>query len=340
MKYKTRCLTIVYAIISFCLITSCSNSTQENFEDVSWTFENVPYGEDKNQTFNIIMPEWKSNVHVIVYLHGGFYYSGNKLWYPLFLTDFSENDIFVTMDYRLIGTNNIHMNDMITDVDNALKKIKDFSTEKGYNINDFILVGHSAGAHIGLLYGYKYFQENSNRQIKIAACVSLAGPTDYTDDVGWSSMKYYGETLEERLSVLSWLGTVLTGYEIELTQYDWTKQNNWTEYENHANEISPIKYIQKTDKIPPTLLVHGPDDKIVPYSNSVKLNSALENISIPHKLITVTGSGNNHMLGGEPNRTDSIKPIKYKEQVWINEVKAWIETYLQQWKYRKGFNGA
>jgi acetyl esterase/lipase len=333
MNYKTRCLTILYVIISFCLIASCSNSTQENFENVPWTFENISYGVDKNQTFNIIMPEGKSNVHVIVYLHGGFYYSGNKLWYPLFLTDFSENDIFVTMNYRLIKINdtqnNIHMDDMIADVDDALKKIKYFSAEKGYNINDFILVGHSAGAHIGLLYGYKYFQENDNRQIRIAACVSLAGPTDYTDDVGWSSMEYYGETLEKRLSVLSWLGTALTGYEIRLTQYDWTKQSNWSEYENYANEISPVMYVQNTGKIPPTLLIHGTDDRIVPYNNSAKLNSALDSISVLHKMITVTGNGNNHMLGGEPNRTDSIKPIKYKDQAWINELKVWMETYLQ-----------
>jgi acetyl esterase/lipase len=197
------------------------------------------------------------------------------------------------------------------------------------NINDFILVGHSAGAHIGLLYGYKYFQENNNRPIKIAACVSLSGPTDYTDDIGWSSMTYYGTTMEERLSVLSRMGTELIGHEIELTQHDWTNQNNWFEYESYVNEISPIMYINKTDKIPPTLLVHGTNDIIVPYSNSERLNMALDNTSIEHKLITVTGSGDNHMLGGEPNRTDSVWPITYKDQVWINEAKEWMETYLR-----------
>jgi acetyl esterase/lipase len=306
----------------------CLDLTQEDAKQ-SWTFENVSYGANKNQTFNIIMPERKNNVHVIVYIHGGFYYSGNKLWYPLFLKDYSENNIFVTMDYRLIGDNNVHMDDMIADVDNALKKINSIANENGYSINDFILLGHSAGAHIGLLYGYKYFQENNNRPIKIAACISLAGPTDYTDDEGWSSMEYYGKTIEERLRSLSGLGTELTGHEIKLTQYNWTRQDNWSEYENYAAEISPITYVNNTDKIPPTLLVHGPDDKIVPYTNSVRLNAALNAASITHTLITATGSGNNHMLGGEPNGTDSVTPIEYADQVWIPETKAWMENYLQ-----------
>lgn len=320
MKHK---LNMFFMVAFFSFLAGCTKSVQ-------WTFENIPYGTNAEQTFNMILPK-KNNGHVIVYLHGGFYYSGNKLWYPLFLTEFAENNIFVTMDYRLIkrNDNNIHMDDIISDVDNALIKIIEISNKNGITVKDFILVGHSAGAHIGLLYAYKFFQENNSRKIKISTCVSLAGPSDYTDDFGWSSMTYYGRNTEERLSTLSWIGTELTGHEIKLTEYDWTNQDNWPEYINYANEISPINYVYKIEQIPPTLLVHGLNDAIVPYSNSIRLNSALKNISVPHKLITVTGSGNNHMLGGRSYRTDSVKPIRYKDQLWIDEVKKWIQEYLK-----------
>jgi acetyl esterase/lipase len=317
-------LIIVYMLIFFVPITSCSKSVQ-------WTFQDISYGSDIKQTFNIIIPEGKNNVHAIVYLHGGFYYSGNKLWYPLFLTEYSENNIFVTMDYRLIDfqENNIHMEDMLFDVYNALMKIQLISNENGVNINDFILAGHSAGAHLALLYGYKYFQENEKKNINIAACISLSGPSDYTDDFGWSSMSYYGGDLQKRLSTISLIGTKLTGYDIELTQYNWTQQKNYAEFKECTEDISPIMYVYKKDKLPPTLLVHGLDDRIVPYSNSIKLNAALDNTNVPHKLITVIGTGNNHMLGGRSNRTDSVKPIKYKNQAWINETKDWLEVYLR-----------
>jgi acetyl esterase/lipase len=317
-------LIIAYTVVFFVSMTGCSKSVQ-------WTFQNISYGSDTKQTFNIIIPKGENNVHAIVYLHGGFYYSGNKLRYPLFLTEYSENNIFVTMDYRLVNLreNNIHIEDMILDVHNALIKIQEISNENGVTIDDFILAGHSAGAHLALLYGYKYFQENEKRNIKIAACISLSGPNDYTDDFGWSSMSYYGSDLQKRLSRISLIGTKLTGHDIELTQYNWTQQKNYSEFKEYAEEISPIMYVYETGKLPPTLLVHGLDDRIVPYSNSIKLNAALDNTSVPHKLITATGTGNNHMLGGKPDGSVSVKPIKYKKQAWINEAKDWLEVYLQ-----------
>jgi acetyl esterase/lipase len=225
--------------------------------------------------------------------------------------------------------NSIHIDDMILDVHNALIKIQETSNENGVAINDFILAGHSAGAHLALLYGYKYFQENEKNNINIAACISLSGPSDYTDDFGWSSMTYYGGDLQERLSAISLIGAKLTGRDIKLIQYNWTQQHNYSEFKEYAEEISPIMYVYEDSKLPPTLLVHGLDDRIVPYSNSIKLNAALDNTSVPHRLITVTGAGNNHMLGGKSNKTDSVKPIKYKNQRWINEMKYWLEAYLR-----------
>jgi acetyl esterase/lipase len=329
MKYKTTVLPIVWVIIC-CLMAGCSNPNQDTPEHSFWTIEHVPYGTDANQTFDIKLPEGKKDVHAIVYIHGGFYYSGSKIWYPLFLTDYADNNIFATIDYRLIGTirNNIHMDDMLADVDSALKRIQELAGNNGYHIIDVLLVGHSAGAHIGLLYGYKYIQEHDNAGMPIAACISLSGPTDYTDDTGWSSMAHYGETYEDRLWTLSWLGTELTGHGIALTRPDWTQQDNWPEYAAYAREISPIAYVSGAGNIPPTLLVHGPGDAIVPYSNSARLHAALDTASIPHRLITVTAvSGNNHMLGGTPNSSES--PIAYHDQPWVSEAKEWMETYLR-----------
>ncbi|MDR0442067.1 MAG: prolyl oligopeptidase family serine peptidase [Treponema sp.] len=310
-------------IVFFIFLTGCTKTVQ-------WTFENIPYGADEKQTFNILLPRGNNNGHVIVYIHGGFYFFGNKLWHPLFLTEFTENTTFVTIGYRQMKQlkNTIHINDMISDVDNALIKINEVLIKNGVVVKDYILVGYSAGAHLGLLYGYKYYQENDSRDIKISACVSLSGLSDCTDDLGWSSMTYYGETIEERLTTLSRLGTELTGQKITLSQYDWTNQNDWPEYEKYAKEISPIFFVHEAEEIPPTLLVHGLNDVVIPYSNSVKLNSALEKKSVQHKLITVTGPGSNHMLGGKSNKPDSVKPIVYKNQIWVNEVKEWLELFL------------
>jgi len=283
---------------------------------------NVSYGFNTNQKLDIFIPDAQT-AHAIVYIHGGAFMVGNKYEYPSFLAEYSNKNIFASIDYRLINDNNlIKMADILSDVKNALFKIIEISNTNGVTIKDFILIGHSAGGHIGLLYGYKFQEEN----IKIAACISLAGPTDFTDDIGWSSMIMWGHTLEERLIFLSNLGSHLIGRSIQLTQLNWTKQNNYSDFKNDVLEISPIHYVSNTRKVPPTLLVHARNDIQVPYSNVIKLKTLLDEALIPNKLITPIGNANDHMLGGELHTSNT--PVIYKNQPWVNEAKKWIETYL------------
>jgi acetyl esterase/lipase len=142
--------------------------------------------------------------------------------------DYAESNLFASVNYRVINPeNSIHIGSILSDLDGALKKIYELAKASGVNVKDFILFGHSAGGHIALLYGYKNFQAND--QIKIAACISLAGPTDFTDDTGWSSMTMWGKNVEERLSFLSWMGSRLTKHPIELKQHNWTKQTDYSQ---------------------------------------------------------------------------------------------------------------
>jgi acetyl esterase/lipase len=286
---------------------------------------NVPYGRDASQRFDIIC-KGGNDVHALVYIHGGAYFTGNKDEYPLFLMDYSKSCLFASINYRIIDTeNDIHMGSIISDVNGALKKIQEFSKENGVNIKDFILTGHSAGGHIALQYGYKHFQTNENA--RIAACISLAGPTDFTDDSGWSSRTMWGKNVEERLAFLSWMGTRLTCHPIVLRQSNWTKQADYPEFSKYIMEISPITHVSKDGQTPSTLLVHARNDDQVPYSNAIRLKAVLERASVTHKLITVGGSGDNHMLGGTVEKDN--EPITFNGEAWVKEAKEWLEMYLR-----------
>ena len=288
-------------------------------------FINLTYGNDENQNLDLIVPQ-KSEVHAIIYIHGGAYLSGTKAQYPSFLLDYAKDNIFATIDYRIISDeNDIQMKDILSDIHDALTKITEYAGAHNAAIKDIILIGHSAGGHIALLYSYKYFQKNE--KINIAACISLSGPADFTDDSGWSSMPTWGADITSRLSFLSYLGSRLTGQAIELTQFRWTKQEDYPSFEKSITIISPVAYVEKTGIVPPTLLVHSKDDDQVPYSNAERLIAALDNTSVPHKLITATGSANNHMLGGLV--FSDVDPVNFGKQLWSEEVKKWIETYLE-----------
>ena len=299
--------------------------TFEETIPIRWDYQNMAYGADESQNFDMIIPQ-KKETHVIVYIHGGAYLTGNKLQYPSFLLDYTKSNVFATIDYRLVNAdNNVQMADILSDVDNALLKIIEISGLHGVTVKDFILVGHSAGGNIGLLCGYKNYQKST--KIKIAACVSLAGPTDFSDDLSWSSMPMWGENIESRLLFLSQVGSRLTGHTIQLTQKNWTRQRNYSEFKNHIMSVSPIAYVNnKTGKVPPTLLVHARGDDQVPYSNALRLKAALDSASVPNKLITPFGNGNSHMLGGEVY--SNTGPIFFENQKWVVEAKKWMEAYL------------
>ena len=291
---------------------------------IKWDLQEVPYGSDALQRFDMVCG--KKDVHAIVYIHGGAFFTGDKSQYPSFLADYSENNLVAAINYRVINVDNdIHLGDILSDINNALEKITETANANGINIKDFILIGHSAGGHIVLLYGYKYFQKHET--IKIAACISLSGPTDFTDGIGWSSMGMWGADLKTRLSFYSWLGTRLSCHKIELSQFNWTKQKNYSEFKKYIEDISPVMYVSKMRKVPPTLLVHGRNDNQVPYSNAVRLKTALDGTSAPHALITPTGSGSNHLLGGIAVSPD--EPTWYVNQSWVDEAKKWLENYLQ-----------
>ena len=309
-------------MINYYKFSGFKKSGSANFRPVRWSFQDFSYGLEENQKFDLLLPEEKAS-HAIVYIHGGAYLVGNKLEYPSFLSDFSGNNVIASIDYRLINENSSTcMNDILSDINLALLKIKEIAIANGIIIKDFVLIGHSAGGHIALLYAYRCH----SKDIKISSCVSLAGPTDFSDDLGWSSMSMWGDDMETRLSFLSYMGSRLTGHSIELAQTNWTKQANYKEFEKYILEISPITYISKAKNIPPTLMIHGRADNQVPYSNAVRLKNALNLASIPHKLITTHFSANDHMLGG--NIYSLINPILFGNQKWVIEAKNWISRYL------------
>ena len=290
---------------------------------MKWDYRNYPYGLFGNQRFDIVFPK-KQAAHAIVFIHGGAYFTGDKSLYPKFLLDYINENILATIDYRLIQEdNNTELKDILSDITDALNKITELSKKREIAIKDFILAGHSAGGHIALLYSYKF-----SEQAKIAACVSLCGPTDFTDDSGWSSMPTWGNTMEERLSFLSNMGARLTGHDINITQSLWTRQKDYSLFEKHIKDISPVMYVNKLNKLPPTLFVHAMNDDQVPYSNAVRLKCALDNTPVPHQLITATGSSDNHILGGDV--FDETNPALYENLPWVIETKKWMETYLYE----------
>ena len=60
------------------------------------------------------------------------------------------------------------------------------------------------------------------------------------------------------------------------------------EVKDLAVQLSPLSYVRSG--LPPIISIHGDQDNIVPYSQSVRLHGALEKAGVPNKLVTIKGA--------------------------------------------------
>lgn len=110
----------------------------------------VPYGGNKLQRFDVYAPKDAANAPVIFMVHGGGWKRGSKSarsvvqakvtrWVP-------KGFVVVSTNYRMLPT--LNPQEQAWDVAQALAKAQSMASGWGADRQKFILMGHSAGAHL------------------------------------------------------------------------------------------------------------------------------------------------------------------------------------------------
>jgi acetyl esterase/lipase len=209
------------------------------------------YGPNSLQRFDLFLPQGRNeNTGTVIVIHGGGWVSGDKTWVNYYARQFSDSGYAaVSMNYRL-ANDSVHYQDMMDDIGSMIGCIAKKSGQWGIGNGRVALFGYSAGGHLALLYSY-----SRNMSQKIGAVISLAGPTDLQDSLLWESPGLFEE-----------IGLMAGN----------TSPATWT-------PASPVNFITAAN--PPTLLIHGTNDTVVPVVQSIKLKTMLEASQIPVNLI-------------------------------------------------------
>lgn len=292
MQTRRRVLSVISAMALWC-VGGCTerSGTSPALSLPARALNNVHYGVDAAQVMDVQLPAGRSvRTAVVVFIHGGAWEGGDKaVFTPTDISKFvAQGYACVNINYRLASVPlNIHDPLLSNDVTAALDYVAQHATDYVVAPSTFALVGHSAGAHLALLAAYRY-----DPQHRIKAVVSLSGPTDLTapsflaiPDVQGILERYLGST--KLAQPAQWAGA------------------------------SPVA--QATSASPPTLIVHGQLDGLVPYAQAAALHARLVALKVPddyrlfpsydHDLTYVT-------LGYFPN------------SVW-DPTLAWFATYLK-----------
>lgn len=218
---------------------------------------NVAYGSDKANVMDVYLPANRSvsTTKVLILLHGG-------AWTDLSGGDKNDEQFAPIVDsirrrlpewaifnlnYRLAtlsGNNKFPAQE--EDISKAVKFISD--NRPLYGISDkWVLGGASAGAHLAMLQSYK-----NGAPIRPKAVVNFFGPVDLV-----GLYNYYGS--EGDVLTQSGMRTLLGGSPSTAAQM-------------YANS-SPINFINAQS--PPTIILHGGNDDVVPVAQSAQLRDKL-----------------------------------------------------------------
>ena len=239
-------------------------------------YKNLSYGDEKRQKLDLYIPkENDGEVGLVLYIHGGGWVYGDKKTYDKDIEKLTEKSKYAaaTMNYRYLDAST-DINDILDDIDLALKCIKEKALKKDVIINKVLLTGHSAGGHLSMLYG---FSRVDTAPIKPAAVVSYCGPTYFLDT------DFY---------VDSDLGD--TPFITDLMSYACGKKFTFDTIDSAKEEllkISPLTYVNENTV--PTVINQGVLDTVVPYGQALMLQEKFEEYGVEYVLNSYPNSNHN-----------------------------------------------
>ena len=233
--------------------------------------EDVSYGDTDANVMDIFMPSNLSETEgAVLFIHGGSWSGGDKAEEEIRCRILANSGyIAATMNYTLYSddTQMEHEVDVVLDeITSALEQLKSFAADQGVTIEKVGISGYSAGAHLAMLYSYSRADESP---VEIAFVSSMAGPADISREV-WGD--------QTALTIGNWLS---------IENITPTMFGNG-QADKILSDISPITYVG--ENTPPTMLIHGSMDNVVPIENAENLMEKLDEFGIDYDYINLPDS--------------------------------------------------
>src|SRR5438034_4030126 len=210
----------------------------------------------------------------LIWIHGGGWIGGNK-----------ESATFSLLPYLEMGWNVVNVEYRMARVSLAPAAVEDClcalrwvirnAKQYGFDTAKLVVSGGSAGGHLALTMGMIPASVGLDRQcpgteeLKVAAIVDWYGITDVADLLDGENMRTYA---------VEWLGSRPNRVEI-------------------AKRVSPLTYVRPG--IPPVISIQGDADPVVPYSQSLRLQEALQKAGVDHELVTIPGGKHGNFTRAE-----------------------------------------
>jgi acetyl esterase/lipase len=287
------------SIVFFFLVALCPALTLAEAPEYSRT-EDVIYGRKFGTalTMDVFRPKEPNGAAIVWVVSGGWFSSHDAVPKKFGGGGFTMFAVVHGSQPRFT------IEDAVQDLNRAIRFIRYHAKDYGIDPERIGITGGSAGGHLSLMQGIKPADANekspdpverTSSRVQAVAC--LFPPTDFLN---------YGEPGKIAwTTTLNWLPAP---FEFEKTEQA-IKENpfsvhfvrvNADEQKKIAKQMSPIYWV--TAKAPPTLIIHGDADNLVPIEQSRRMIEKLEEARVPARLEVRKGKGH-----GWPDAEPDVK---------------------------------
>ena len=249
------------------------------------THLDVQYSDiSETDTLDLYVPEDVKNPKLMVLIHGGgFYYNDSRSRQARFMYEHFSNEYAVaSINYRL--SSEAKFPAAVQDVKSALRFLTYNSTTYGYDANDLIIWGESAGGYLATMATLS--PDSEYNDVAFIGEDKVAGPIHY--DIG-TLLDYYGllqiESFPEQykqLDIPNWL-TTLVGNDVNNESDDSLMCKFFGEKvcdmsKDKLSEINPMSRIAQNSQYDFNVYIaHGTSDITVPYLQSTSFEEKIKN---------------------------------------------------------------
>jgi acetyl esterase/lipase len=254
------------ALMAVAVSVAQAQAPAKEFKDVVYATVGKPLALD------IYLPAGVKSPSLIVWVHGGAWYVGNKSQYPKVLVE--NGFALASVDFR--QSTEARFPAQVHDIKAAVRFLKAKAADYGYRTDKIAISGASSGGHlaamVGVTNGHKELEgavgDYLNQSSDVHAIVDYFGASNLTSILAQSTP--YGLGVRKPA-----LDRLLGGQPDAVPEL--------------AKLASPVFHVDAKD--PPLLLLHGDQDPQMPINQSHELAGAYEKLGLDTALDVVHGAG-------------------------------------------------
>lgn len=252
--------------------------------------EDVIYGRKDGMalTMDVITPKPNKNGLGVIWVVSGGYYSSHEAINPGFVGPLLNRGYTV---FAVVHGSQPRYTipDAVADLNRAVRYIRFHAKQYGIDPERLGITGGSAGGHLSVMQGVagdlgnpkaKDPVERTSSRVQAVAC--FFPPTDFLN---------YGQPGNVALGtgILKDFPAPFQFRELDPKAKCFVQITDEKRRLEIARQISPVYHVTKDD--PPTLIIHGDADKLVPIQQAELLMAKFKEVGVPAELVVKKGAG-------------------------------------------------